>query len=156
MPVSRRDLAETTRTGRRSLRLRLPADDTAPRVGRHSAVQFSPATGDLADRLQLLVSEVITNAIRHGELRPDDEIYLNMSFRPGVLRVEIIDRGKGFEPTIPPVPGSRSGWGLYLLDQLADRWGTERTDRTSVWFEFDQERYRKANRDAAASSAAAL
>jgi hypothetical protein len=42
---------------------------------------------------------------------------------------------------MPPDPGpeSLSGWGLYLVDQLTDRWGVTGTDGTRVWFEIDRE-----------------
>jgi hypothetical protein len=55
------------------------------------------------------------------------------------MRVEVYDPGTGFEsartPSLPP-PGATQGRGLYLLDQIAARWGNERTaDGHRVWFE---------------------
>jgi anti-sigma regulatory factor (Ser/Thr protein kinase) len=89
-----------------------------------------PAAGRAT--LQLLVSEVVTNAIRHAgceepfELRArwDDEV-----------RVEVVDRGGGFVPS--PRKGELEdpgGFGLYLVGRLADRWGVESDDTTCVWF----------------------
>ena len=49
------------------------------------------------------------------------------------------DDGHGFEPRhSAPNRDSASGWGLYLVDQLADRWGVTNTHGTSVWFELDR------------------
>ena len=37
-----------------------------------------------------------------------------------------------------PDPVRPSGWGLYLVAELADRWGVDSDDRTLVWFELDR------------------
>ena len=47
--------------------------------------------------------------------------------------------GYGFDPRENVVSrDSPSRWGLYLVDQLADRWGVSNSDGTSVWFEIDR------------------
>jgi len=52
----------------------------------------------------------------------------------------VSDRGTGFQRRVRvPERGSGSGWGLYLVDQLADRWGVSREEATRVWFEIDRE-----------------
>ena len=38
-----------------------------------------------------------------------------------------------------PDPARPSGWGLYLVRELSDRWGVERNKQTRVWFELDRE-----------------
>jgi hypothetical protein len=54
------------------------------------------------------------------------------------VRVEVADRGEGFEPVPRDADRSRpGGWGLYLVDQLADRWGVARDQMNRVWFEMD-------------------
>jgi hypothetical protein len=54
------------------------------------------------------------------------------------LRVEVCDPGPGFEVREPPLDMERpSGWGLYLVRELADRWGVDHTKQTRVWFELD-------------------
>ena len=37
-----------------------------------------------------------------------------------------------------PDPARPSGWGLYLVAELADRWGVDSDERTLVWFELDR------------------
>ena len=56
-----------------------------------------------------------------------------------MLRVEVHDPGGGFVPSAPsPDPARPSGWGLYLVAELADRWGVDSDERTRVWFELDR------------------
>jgi hypothetical protein len=57
-----------------------------------------------------------------------------------VVRVEVLDSGDGFVPK----PGVRAqqarepgGWGLVLVERIADRWGVETDDETMVWFELE-------------------
>jgi integral membrane sensor domain MASE1/anti-sigma regulatory factor (Ser/Thr protein kinase) len=94
--------------------------------------------GAYAD-LRLLVTELVTNSVRHAGLSPDDAIHLRVTWTASVLRVEVTDRGIGFEPgTPPPARGGSGGWGLLIAERLADRWGVEREGRrTKVWLEKD-------------------
>lgn len=82
----------------------------------------------------LCVSELVTNAVLHAGAGPDDELELEVTIVDDVLRVAVIDPGPGFGDHVP-VPGDESGWGLYIVDRLADRWGVEHERGTRVWFE---------------------
>jgi anti-sigma regulatory factor (Ser/Thr protein kinase) len=89
--------------------------------------------------VRLLVSELVTNAVRHANLSPGDVIRLVVDIADHTLRVEVHDPGGGFAPSAPePDPTRPSGWGLYLVAELSDRWGVDSDDATSVWFEFDR------------------
>ena len=89
--------------------------------------------------VRLLVSELVTNAVRHANLAESDVIVLVIEAEDRRLRVEVHDPGGGFVPTAPsPDPARPSGWGLYLVAELADRWGVDSDDRTLVWFEVDR------------------
>ena len=53
------------------------------------------------------------------------------------MLVEVADSGEGFDPeSAPRGPGEPGGWGLYLVEQIADAWGIRPTaPGTCVWFE---------------------
>ena len=76
--------------------------------------------------LALVVSEMVTNSVKHSG-RSDRHVDVSALAGPDVVRVEVRDPGPGFEP-IPrravPRPGA-GGWGLFILDRLATRWGTK-------------------------------
>ena len=80
----------------------------------------------------LCLSELVTNAIRHPG--PKGEVGLTVALDERRLRVEVADPGRGFEPR-PPREGDEGGWGLFIVDNLADEWGVRPGERTVVWFE---------------------
>jgi anti-sigma regulatory factor (Ser/Thr protein kinase) len=89
--------------------------------------------------VRLLVSELVTNAVQHARVGPDDSIGLKLSIAGEVIRVEIVDSGPGFEPPSDAGGVERDrGWGLFFVSQLASRWGVERGDTGHVWFEIDR------------------
>jgi anti-sigma regulatory factor (Ser/Thr protein kinase) len=95
---------------------------------------------DLDHTVCLLVSEVVTNCVRHAGLGDSDRIVLAARLTDDYARVEIRDRGPGFDPD---VRHDASGFGLRMLDTLAARWGVDRDDTgTRVWFEVDRRRRR--------------
>ncbi|MGH2577099.1 MAG: ATP-binding protein, partial [Actinomycetota bacterium] len=89
------------------------------------------------DTLRLLVSEVVTNAIRHGPRGSDAATSMQVEVLGDRVRVEIEDTGGGFSPPGPPKADGSGGWGLFLVDELADRWGIRDGPPTRVWFEVD-------------------
>ncbi len=95
-------------------------------------------TDEAYEDARLMVSELVTNSLRHASLSSDQEIELVMIVRDGALRVEVGDAGSGFEPRPRAIDASNeSGWGLFLVARLADRWGVERDGLHRVWFELD-------------------
>jgi serine phosphatase RsbU (regulator of sigma subunit)/anti-sigma regulatory factor (Ser/Thr protein kinase) len=88
---------------------------------------------------RLLVTELITNSVKHAG-PGEAPLRVTVALTPATVRVEVSDGGPGFEPLVPLAepPDSPSGWGLYLVDRLADRWGVVTADGTSVWFEIDR------------------
>jgi anti-sigma regulatory factor (Ser/Thr protein kinase) len=95
----------------------------------------------LAD-VELLVSELATNSVRHAGCGEDAELSIEAAVEPDRVRVRMFDQGQGFEERTPAPPpsGAASGYGLLLLDRLSDRWGVNRDGRFSVWFEVQRER----------------
>jgi anti-sigma regulatory factor (Ser/Thr protein kinase) len=94
---------------------------------------------DVIERGALVVTEVLTNSVTHAGLTAAQPIDLNVQVLPGCLRIEVTDEGtRSFEPLVtPPDAGQNSGRGLWMIDQLTDRWGVDFTRSTRVWCEFD-------------------
>lgn len=88
----------------------------------------------LMETLRLLVTELVSNSVRHA--RADTVVLKVLVGRTAVL-TEVTDEGPGFDPEDAAKPGTEdSGWGLFLVERLAHRWGvTQQTDATKVWFE---------------------
>ena len=85
--------------------------------------------------VRLLVTELITNALRHGELTSGDRVSLKARVDDGVVRIEVRDPGNNGD-VAPRQPGPRGGgYGLFLVERLARRWGVDRRDGTVVWCE---------------------
>jgi anti-sigma regulatory factor (Ser/Thr protein kinase) len=95
------------------------------------AIAADFADDDL-ETLRLLVSEVVTNAVRHGSTTQPVELNAHWNSE---VRIEVSDHGRGFTPHPRSGPlDEPGGFGLYLVGRLADRWGVETTDGTTVWF----------------------
>jgi anti-sigma regulatory factor (Ser/Thr protein kinase) len=125
------------------LLLRLPASPLAAGVARHTVAGLAPFLDrGVAENAELLVSELVTNCVRHAGLPSEASIEFCVRASPEVLMVEVADTGQGFDHAPPARPrvvagsASASGWGLFLVDQIADRWGAVEMDgETRVWFE---------------------
>ena len=107
----------------------------APGTARRAVEELAPAIekGLLCDA-QLLVSELVTNSIKHSGC--DDPIRLRVWRRSSGLKIEVADGGYGFEAgSVRPGDDAEGGRGLLILEALADRWGVCRDAGTRVWFE---------------------
>jgi len=94
--------------------------------------------------IRLLVSELVTNCVKHARVGPEESILLDVDIQDHHVRVTVVDEGPGFEPPDQPLSEQAaeagSGWGLFLVDQLSDQWGVERKAGATVWFELRRER----------------
>jgi anti-sigma regulatory factor (Ser/Thr protein kinase) len=96
----------------------------------------------LHDELLLLLTELVTNAVRHGGAVGGLPVGVAVARSPRGLRVAVTDPGAGFEwrgrerDTGP----NESGYGLLLVDRIAHRWGIEQEESsTTVWFELSRD-----------------
>jgi anti-sigma regulatory factor (Ser/Thr protein kinase) len=121
------------------LDLILPATEQAPGRAREAfdelPLELSPGR---RDDLRLLVSELVTNSVRHGAGGPGAHVGVRALTVDDALRVEVRDAGPGFRPRSIGSSADRSGYGLWLVEQLAERWGIQRDGYTHVWFELDR------------------
>jgi anti-sigma regulatory factor (Ser/Thr protein kinase) len=89
----------------------------------------------------LLTSELVTNAVLHGGVGEHDALGLHVTASPELLHISVADRGGATTPEVQEldltVPG---GMGLFIVDQISDRWGVDelRDGGTQVWFELDR------------------
>jgi signal transduction histidine kinase len=88
---------------------------------------------ETVDQARLLISEVVSNAVKHGD-GPVVRVLLD-GVQGGELRCEVTDEGHGFVPKARDKPSTaEGGWGLHLVETLSRRWGV-REGSTHVWFE---------------------
>jgi hypothetical protein len=86
----------------------------------------------LCDVARLLTSELVTGAV----LRASSRVAIDAQRGPDILRVEVAESAP--EPPAAPLPAfpGATVWGLRLVEELADDWGTEtRDDGVAAWFE---------------------
>ena len=86
---------------------------------------------EVLDDVKLMVSELVTNGIVHGTRGNDEPVVLDLCLN-GDIRCGVCDHGPGLAARVT----HGGGWGLEVVERLADRWGMERSpERTEVWFE---------------------
>jgi anti-sigma regulatory factor (Ser/Thr protein kinase) len=118
------------------LTVELQRENTAPRRARAALARFDHGLAPAREQdAELLLSELVTNAVRHGG---DGDLTLHLGRMDHRFRAEVVDQGDGFVPEPRDRDDLRTpgGWGLPLVDSLADRWGTHRGS-THVWFEIE-------------------
>ena len=95
--------------------------------------------GDLLRDVHLLVSEVVNNSVVHGGVDEDGWIEIAVGADDERIRCEVRDSGVQGEP-VPRAPDfdNGGGFGLFLVEAMAARWGSERDTHLTVWFELDR------------------
>ncbi len=118
------------------IEIELPRNASAAAQARQLVVDLLAAelSDHELDRTRLLVSELATNAVRHGQ----GTITLRARVDQDRLLVEVIDEGSGFERAIHRSDLTQlGGWGLMIVDAEASRWGVHE-GTTRVWFEIER------------------
>ena len=126
----------------------LPRDVAAIPVARERAAAVV-ADRSCADAVRLLVTELVTNSVRYAS---GPQVRLRVAPTPDRVRVEVSDDGPGFTGPHTPDPVNGGGYGLVLVERLADDWGVCRHEQaTTVWFEMpcSRQRRRGCRRDVA-------
>ena len=86
----------------------------------------------------LLVSELVTNSVRHARFKSGASLRLHASLDATTLRLELRDAGTGgtVERRTPQRDEDIGGYGLDLVERLSSGWGVDRdASGTTVWLE---------------------
>ncbi len=115
--------------------------ENGPFAAREARHQIANAGDALPERVRadvtLLVSELVTNAFRHSGQSKSGSIRLRAEMTGRVVRIEVTDRGGVRSPAIREADVD-GGWGLRIVEEIADRWGSTRDPSgTLVWFEIE-------------------
>jgi serine/threonine-protein kinase RsbW len=92
-------------------------------------------TSAALEDVRLLLTELVTNALRHSNMAPGDEIGVRAELTAGTVRIEVHDPGRDGSVEVGGSGVRGGGYGLFLVDRLTSRWGVERQDGTTVWAE---------------------
>lgn len=116
----------------------LSATRRGARLGRLLATEQLRSWGLPLDPARLIVAELTANAVLHGRV-PGRSFRLALSVTvEGVLRIEVTDtRGDVLPFRQAAIEPAESGYGLLLVEELADRWGvrTGPAPCKTVWAE---------------------
>jgi two-component sensor histidine kinase len=118
------------------LKVRLAGGQDAPARARSALNGVTNSLAGLSEPVRLLVTELVTNSVKHGGADPGQFIEVLLTSSSEKVRVEVADRGPGFEPSVQP--RAFGGFGFLLVDRIADRWGVLSERGSRVWFEIDR------------------
>jgi anti-sigma regulatory factor (Ser/Thr protein kinase) len=127
----------------------LPCGHDAPALARALISRWLSGHGnaELHADACLLVSELVTNSVRHARQPAGASVRITAAALDGRVRVEVEDQGHGHPRRRVPDP-SGGGFGLHLVERLADRWGVDHEHCTRVWFELTSRSTRSADAQA--------
>ena len=137
-----RDVASIAGAGgaARSLVFELPARPASVSAARRALLAANgglPST--VRDDVLLLLTELVSNAVRHAGAGVGQAVRVELQQWARMIAVAVFDEGTRFAAEAPHPKRDRSGgWGLFLIDRIADRWGiTPTSSGTCAWFEIE-------------------
>jgi anti-sigma regulatory factor (Ser/Thr protein kinase) len=109
-----------------------PEPESVRAARRFATGALTDTPSDVLEAVELMVSELATNCIRHAQTAFD----LMVARRQGEIRVEVTDRANGTPAMRSPGPDDPTGRGLQIVNLLAQAWGVEyrKPEGTTVWF----------------------
>jgi anti-sigma regulatory factor (Ser/Thr protein kinase) len=115
------------------MRLVLKPDELAPGKARARVSRLGSTLGPRHDDVVLVISELVTNCVRHSA--SDQAIEMTVDSSDTTIRIEVLDRGVGFVP-IDSMRGG--GLGLKIVDRVAANWGVFTNGHCTVWVEISK------------------
>jgi len=122
-----------------SMHVCLPSDFRAARAARQSMRSLeSYVPEEKVQDVNLLVSELVTNSVKHASLLQDQAIEIDAKPTERGIKIEVSNPGRAeLTNKIEERAMAESGWGLLLVTKIASRWGMSTNGATRVWFEID-------------------
>ena len=116
--------------------------DTRKAIDAEFGAELSPR---LLYLVQLLASELVADSMRYGRVPAGASVQVAVDLGDQHIRVEVTDPGpaQDIEAPAEDFPGG-SPWSVFLIDQLADRWGADGGESMRVWVEIDRSRWEPA------------
>ena len=111
-----------------------PLSIEAPRSARRWLHASGVVPSELADSVDLVVSELVTNSVTHSGLGASDVVWVHVTSSVAGVVGEVVDDGRGMG--VDPSRGDRS-MGLRIVAGTVSRWG-HADHPTRVWFEFSR------------------
>jgi anti-sigma regulatory factor (Ser/Thr protein kinase) len=107
------------------LRLEVLAHPESVALARDAVRDCTAIPSEVLDDLMLVVSELVTNAVRHAGLAAEDLVLLVLTLLEESVHVEVTDRGPGFDRVRAEAkaPSEDGGWGLGIVTRLSQAWG---------------------------------
>jgi anti-sigma regulatory factor (Ser/Thr protein kinase) len=112
----------------REVALQVESNEKAPGITRSHLAAIRDTLEPRYDDIALVVSELVTNSVRHSVTRGID---VTVRANPTLVRIEVTDDGPGFSRDDP----RGDGMGLAVVEKLADQWGMTDSRRFTVWAE---------------------
>src|SRR4051812_23380671 len=134
----RRPGADTEQRPQESVETRLALDVGAPSAARIVVMQVlgERVAAPVLERAKLVMSELVSNSVRHSGPSADAAVTVRVRQLDGGLWLEVEDPGRN-DIVAPHAadPRALGGFSLHIVQALSERWGSERarTGRTRVW-----------------------
>ncbi len=109
--------------------LDLPAHPAAVGVVRHLVRDVArELDARRLERAEIVVSEIVSNAVLHGSRSTRDRVHVELAASRGSLSGCVSDCGRRFARVTVAAGGDRvGGFGLHIVDELAERWSVDHT-----------------------------
>ncbi|MGI8731468.1 MAG: ATP-binding protein [Solirubrobacteraceae bacterium] len=116
----------------------LPATAAAAGMARRELASMPGIAGELAYKALLMTSELISIYLQDIVPSPEANVRLSLRVTPERVRIEVGGRPPGISPGAllrSSETPSLGGFGLQIVERMADSWGVEGAEDTMIWFE---------------------